>query len=290
MTFLAILFCLIFLAQVLLISIYYPWQFRRQIGSILEHHPPHEYPRLYPNASVDIAKVAPNALRLYWGLNLVVAAVGLSLIGLAAGLGYTPNPRGGMEVVVIAFAFLQMIPHLLAELSAAQLYRLMRRANRNTIRTAALEPRRIADFVSPVAVLGALLLFPLWMIVYLYRVGNDPWEARVIVTLLVVTGLHIMCVGGASQAMHGRKQDPHMSAEDRFTRIASVVRISVFTSIGVSLFLIATDSVRAFGLDVFEPAMTSVYVQLLAVLGATLAFRSNKISQMDFSVYRGETQ
>lgn len=290
MSLLTVFFYLVFLAQVFLISFYYPQKIRRRIEHIFANYPPATYPKLYPKSfHFDAAEAGRKGLRTYWYLNMLMVLIGLGLIAAATLSGYSPDPKGGDEAIVAAYFFLQMVPYMLAELSAVKLHKLMRQMSARNVRKADLRPRRLLDFVSPASVAAAILLYAVWMGFYLYGQGfGTPWEANVYITLVVVTAGNLLFAGVVAWAMHGKKPDPHLARKDQAKRIEATVKIAVFASIAISISLIATDVVRMFELDIIEPVLTSIYVQFITIFGTGLALRTTRVQTIDFDVYKAD--
>ena len=70
--------------------------------------------------------------------------------------GYKPRMIKENEhiLLVVFFFLLQALPHIIAEVSTYKWYKNMRSAHRTSKRTADLKPRRLLDFVSPMAMSG----------------------------------------------------------------------------------------------------------------------------------------
>ena len=98
----------IFLSQILLISVYYPSQVRRRVLHVLDHYPPQQYPKLYPDPLDVYAELARRTrLRTYKLANFAIAAMGLMALAAMLASGYRPDPKGGDEVFVVIYFFVQ---------------------------------------------------------------------------------------------------------------------------------------------------------------------------------------
>ena len=280
------LFYLAFLGQIVLVSLYYPGKLARRIAYVLDNFPQDQYPKLYPASSLIHGKGARRRLRLYSWVNYGIAAVGLAIMAAMAVSGYLPNPLGGDEVFVMMYFALQVSPLLYLSFKEYATYRMMRQAFTRTMRTADFSPRRLFDFISPAYVIAAILLYGLWLAFYLSGRAGGPWEPEVWITLVLISGMNLLYAGVAWQFIYGRKLDPYKAHADQLKQIESTVKVFVFSSIAISVFLMMTHAADRFALEVFDPPLTSLYIQLLVVLGVGVSLRTESIETIDFEVYR----
>ncbi len=290
MSVLLVFFYLVFLCQIFVISIFYPSRFVRRVSHIVENYPPSDYPKLYPKGyDFDTVRTATVGLKIYQWMNRLVALVGLAILGAMLWSGYQPDIKGGDEIFVLLFFGLQVTPHIFAEFSALKQYRLMRHANSNSKRTATLSPRKLFDFVSPILVGTAALMFIAWVAVYLYDAGlTTPWQTEVYWSLGSLTLGNLVLAAMVFKFIRGKKHDPYIAQEDQNRVIRGQVLTCVITSIAASSFLIIITAVRAFNLDIFEPVLNSLYLQMLFALALELTYRNAKVERIDFDVYRND--
>jgi len=283
-----LLFLIVFLSQIFLISVYYPMKIRRRILYILKNYPPSEYPKLYPAPfDHDAREAAKGGLKAYRNINLLIAAIGLAVLARGALLGYTPSPKGGDEIYVLLYFFLQVSPIFYLEFTWCKLHKRMREANTARARKADLNPRRLFDFISPAVFALAVVLLASWVTLFLYSEGFDqPWRWNVYVTLGAVTFANALMAGVAARHMLGRKLDPHMANKDRLLRIETIIKTSVFTSIAISVFLIINNLADTYALEVYDPVLMSVYFQLIAFFSFGLQILKFKVETLDFEVYK----
>ena len=288
MSIVTILFYLVFLSQILLISYYYQTKLRNRILYVLTNYPPAKYPKLYPRPYDCFAEEAgKKGLRTFRNINLFIAAVGLAMLVAAIRSGYSPSLKGGDEIFVLMYFMLQMSPFIYAEIRGFKQYKRMREVYVDRSRKADLNPRHLFDFISPAYIALAVLMYAASITYFLYNIGFDaPWEGEVYVTLVGVTGMNLLFVAMIAKNMYGKKIDPHQSSKDRLKRIEIVVKTTVFTSIGVSVFFMLTGLADEFELEVYDPVLTSIYVQLIALFGLGLEFRTARIETIDFDVYK----
>ena len=285
-------FYIVFLSQIFLISIYFPTVLRRRVLYVLDNYPPDRYPKLYPKPLDVYAEVtSERRLRVYRNANYVIAVVGLMILTAMVASGYRPDVKGGDEIFVMMYFFVQMAALLYPGIKEFQQHRLMRKAfAAGTIRTANLNPRRLFDFISPVYVTAAILLLGAWLAFYIS--GKDlsvAWEAEVYVSLVGITGMNLVFAGIVAKYLYGKKRNPHQAYKDQLKEIGLVVNSVVFTSIGMSIFLISADAADRYGLEIFDPVIVSVFIQLCVLFGIGLSVRTLKVEAIDFDVYKDET-
>ncbi|GJM10232.1 MAG: hypothetical protein DHS20C11_25080 [Lysobacteraceae bacterium] len=285
-------FYAVFLSQIVLISIYYPAKVRRRVLHILDHYPPDQYPKLYPDPLDIYAELARRTrLRTYRFVNLAIAALGLMVLAAMLVTAYRPDPKGGDEILVVIYFFVQMAPLIYAEVKEFNQYRLMRAAYSAPLRQADLKPRRLFDFVSPVYVFAAVVMYVVWMATYLFGLDPaSPWSAEVVLSMIGVTAMNVLFAWAIARAIGGKKPNPHQAHADRLKQIEVVTKSLIFGSIMVSFFLIVTQLADQHDWEIFDPPLTSLYLQLAAVFGIGLTLRSIKVDEVDFEVYKEKAQ
>jgi len=66
-----------------------------------------------------------------------------------------------------------------------------------------------------------------------------------------------------------------------------VIKAAVFGSIAMSSFFLLDEGLKQNDLAHLQPALWSLYFQIVAVFGIGLAYRKLKIENTDFDVYKG---
>ena len=280
-------FYLTFLSQIGLLSLYYPGKLARRIAYVLDNFPPEQYPKLYPVSSAGQSGEARRKLHLYRVVNRGIAAIGVAILAAMAFTGYRPDPLGGDEVFVMMYFALQLAPLVYLSIKEYAHYRLMRQAFRSTRRTAELRPRRLFDFIAPGYLAAAVLLYLAWLVFYLSGRLVGSWEFEVYASLALITGINLAYAGIVFRFISGRKLDPYKANADQLKQIAAIVKVLVFSSILISLLLMLTQAVDQYGLEVFDPPLTSLYIQFCVIVGVGVSLRTEPIETIDFEVYRG---
>lgn len=286
MTATLMIFYAVFLGQIYLISIYYPGKIAARILYVLDNYPPSDYPKLYPSDQ-NKPEVIRSKLGFYKAYNTVVASIGFAVLIAMLALGYRPSPKGGDEIFVMLYFFLQAMPLILISISEMRQYKLMRTTFVSQTRKADLNPRHLFDYVAPGYVVTAVVLYIGWLAFFLS--GNnfgmdDP--VKIFAVIALITGMNLAYVAIITFFIRGKKLDPYKGAADRNKQIESTVKALVLSSIGVSIFMMATQAADQYALELFDPALASFYMQLCIIFGIGLALRTEDVRKMDFEVYR----
>lgn len=269
------IFHVVFLSQILLISLYYPRTMLARMTYVFETYPPSTYPKLYPKPFAYYER----ARRTYRIMNRFILLAGLSVLGVM--LVY---PRSGEwdHVIALWFFLLQFIPVMLLDFSTLKALRLMRDADSRTTRKAELHPRRFFDFVSPAMIGGAIFTYIAFIILIAYvRQFGFPWFGGYW-NVFGVTMMNLFFVGIMFRRMYGKKLNPHQTHEDRIKQIQIMARILLFASIAATVFIALAVVLAAYDLRHVQPVAESLYFQLLAVV----CFQAYRIETLNFEVYK----
>lgn len=282
------LFYIILVGQVFLLSYHYPMAFVKRVEYILDNYPAKTYPKLYPSDVYvhpeDITRKRINGFKY---INFVIGLIGIAIIIAAIINDFKLNEKGSAAIFVTMYLLLQFIPHFMLEIYQFKHYKHMRELFATGKRSAELVPRNLSNFIPPFWVTFAVLLFIFNIILFLYYEGfGKPWTEEIYTTVIVSSLLNVMYFVIGYKVINGKKTNPFEAHIDQMTTIKSTVSAMVFASIMMSLFFIALNSVREFGLDKWEPLLMSVYFQLIIVFGLGHQLRSSKVEDLDFEVYK----
>ncbi len=292
MTAILFVFYLTFAGQIFLLSIHYPNQLANRISYVLKNYPPTEYPKLYPSGfTILTAGAKTSRLTLFKRYNQLVALLGGAILVAMLASGYRPADKGGDEIFVMLYFFLQTVPFIVIAFSEFRNYKLMHQAFQTTTRSADLRPRKLFDFVAPAYVVAAVLLFIAWATFYMSSAGDvATWTTEKYATLSIISGMNLAYIIIIWRAISGAKLDPYQAYGDQIKTIESITKTMVFSSIMISVFMILTQAADEYALEVFDPPLVSFYMQLCVVMGIGLTLRLTKIEDVDFSVYRAGTE
>lgn len=225
-----ILFCFVFLSQVLLISWFYP---RRVIGNsryVLQNFPPSTHPKLYPYPPEYLERWIRNVMRF----NLAMVVAGLLIVGLILGalLGawgggiFAPSRKQDwLDFIVVPFFLAQFVAGLIyMNSSRCKILLAMAKAPPPGVRTTELRRRRLVDFVSPALLLIAALTNVgfVGFVIYDYRHFELPGYKAVGVIASIACLLLVFSVS-ISIALRAPKPDPYQAQQDRSDTIRQSV-------------------------------------------------------------------
>jgi hypothetical protein len=293
------LFYGVYLAQILVVSLYLPDRVVQRARGLFATHPPAEFPKLYP---VPVATIE-RTLRIYRNSNLGVVAIGLALLAADGFSGYTidsawanwqegePYPIRNDRAVAFVSSLYTLLQCLLSiglfAYFESRYFRRMKATAPGRIRTAELKARRLFDFVSP-ALLGTAMAAYAAVAVFLLALDLPGNVAAIMIALLTLTNA---CMTGCSiWLLYGRRHDPYQAREDRARAMRQAWRGMVVASILLSaLYGIAGALIEV---ELFDYMLfaSSLFAQAVA------AFLAGKFSSVvlpfgpsNFDVYRADT-
>lgn len=274
------LFYLVFASQVVLISYYFPRRILGLARHVVDTYPPSGYPKLYAVP----AEAVETALSGYRKMNRFALLVGVAL--LVAGI-WGPGDelfRWNSGSVLALYMLVQFVPLVIATSTGFPFFSQKRKPDAGTTRKAELRPRRLFDFVSPALVGAAVAVYAAFvvLIVYVQQFGF-PWFGGYW-NIVGVTVLNLLFAGAIFRFLYGKAADPYQTYEDRARSIERNVKQLLYSSIVWTTFLALSISLRALGLGDLIPLVLSLYIQLVAVI----SFRSLRIDETNFEVYREE--
>ena len=277
-----ILFYIIFLSQIILISYYYPKKIIARISNVVEKYPPDAYPKLYP---VSLDKINKGK-KIYWVINLIILTIGLALMfvyGMLSG-EYQANQKHA-EGLPLMFGMVQFIPILLLEISGFKQFKLMRASDSRTSRKAELSPRRLFDFISPIALGFAVVLIFSYIIIDIY-INDFIWTSDIIIKIIALALSTILFICLTYWHLSGKKLDPYQANKDRINQIRFSIRSMVFVSAFLSIFMLVTSLIEVFQLAHLEIIVNSLYFQVIAFYGVGAMLKTISIENIDFDVYK----
>ncbi len=279
-----ILFYALFLSQIILISYYYPTQIIKRIDGVLKKFPPEDYPKLYPE-SIDNVIAGKKRYRL---LNQIILIIGLVLMGVYAFMsaGYEGDQKFA-EGLPLMFGMIQFIPFMLLEISSFRQFKLMREANKSTSRSAGLSPRKLFDYVSPIAVISAITLIFSYILFDLY-IHNFIFTLDIIIKIITLCLVHALFIGLTIWQLTGKRLDPHQTKKDRSQQTEFSLKSMASVSMFLSIFLIADSAVEVYQLGYLEIIINSIYFQVIAFFGIGGMLRTIRLDNINFDVYKAD--
>ena len=270
-----LIFHIVFLSQILVISYLVPSRIFGRMKYIFDTYPPSAYPKLYPRP----VEHYESARRSYRNLNAAILVVGLLIL---AALIVIPHDHDLGNAISIGYYFVQFIPLMILEFSSFKELKLMRNASPRPTRKAELRPRHLFDFISPLFFGLAVSVYVVFVAIILYlRQFDYEWFGG-FANIVGITLMNLLFAGIVLWHMYGKKQNPHISYEDRKKQIEAILKSFVFISIVATVFVLISVVLSALEIRHLLPIAMSLYLQVLAI--ATI--RAYIIDYRNFDVYR----
>ena len=269
------LFYAAFTAQILTISYFIPRTIANRMRAVLAEHPPETYPRLYPRSP----EFYESRRSMYRYANGFIVIIGLVVL---AALIATPHDYDIDNAVALIYFLVQAMPLLWLDISLRRELKLMRELDTRSTRSAALNPRRLFDVISPAllsAVVGVYLMF--WVFTTWFSQFGYPWFGGH-TNNLIITAMNVVFAAGFAWRMYGKKLDPHMSEHDRIRRLRSLASVLAMVSIAATLFAVLTIMLSAAEAKEYRPFAVSLYYQLIALM----SLQAYRFSARNVEVYR----
>ncbi len=284
------LFIAIFASQIFFLSYYYPKKFVGWMSYVLKTYPPEEYPKFYPKSyGFNTAEIMKRNFKVFKIMNFIIVLIGLAILVGMVKSNYTPAHKGGDEIFVLFYFLLQAIPHMYAEVFTYKHYKAMRDFSDEKVKKADLTPRRLFDYISPLYILTAFVVYCGWLVFFLSnQPASEPWRIEVYITLFTTLTLNTLYGIIIANLISGKKIDPYQAPADRFNMVRRNTKLLVISSIGMSLFIGITQAVDIYDLEVYDPVIASAYFQLIIIFGAGMYYRDPDMKTIDFSVYKTE--
>ena len=272
------LFYLVFIGQILLISVVQPRGIVARMRLLRQKFPPATYPKLYPKS----AEYYESKMLKYRALNTIIALVGAAIL---IALVLTARTGDWDHVIATAYFLLQVMPYLFLDFSSRRELQAMRDENTSSLRGASMRPRYVSDYVSK----GLLSLFVgvyiafVALVIYIDQFYY-PWFGGY-ANIVGVTVMFMLMAVALYWTIHGRKLDPHQTQADRDRQIKAYANIFVVVSIAATVFIGLSITMSALELTAFKSVMHSLYYQFLAVISV----RAYHVGFGDFDVYRKDS-
>ena len=291
-----ILFCFVFLSQVLLISWFYPRRVISRRRYVLQNFPPSTHPKLYPQPT----EYYERSLRNFSRLNLVIVVAGLLIIaglllgtlsGEWDGMIVTPWSASGEwdAAIVIPFFLVQVFASVSIELWSRKHYKAMAQSPPPRVRTTELRRRKLLNFVSPaMLVVAALTNVAFIAFVLYYRRFEFPWFTAA-GNIAGVAAMLLLFAAAVGISLRAPKPDPYQTQQDRTDLMRLVVKQALAFCIAIPVLSTTQLLIKLYDPELLEPVIASLYCQggALAMLWPLYSYRVDKV---DFDVYRRNAQ
>ncbi len=275
MNYFDLFFYIVLFSQIMFLSYYYPKRMLIRVHTIFNNYPPNEFPKLYPESIDKYKKLA----KRYQIMNHLIIVLGF---GLIMWFYFTPRTGEWDHVILFWYFMFQFIPNMGIELWSRKTHKAMRLLNQDAQKEAALQPRRLTDFVSK-EFLGTV--FAIYVIFVVFNVYIDqfnyPWFGGYL-NVLLISGAYLFFGLIIYRAMYGKVQNPHQSYEDRKTDIQTIIRQILSIAIAATLYAMLQISMKAYGLESFKAISLSLYFHVIGFL----SMQWPHLAFINFDVYK----
>ena len=176
---------------------------------------------------------------------------------------------------------------MVLEFSEFGQYKMMRKANVATTRTADLRRRGLFDLVSPVLVVLAVSLIAGAILVDLYvHQFTIDWGHDTIQRAIVLIITNLLMAGLSAWLLYGKKLNPHQSPDDRNKQISTNLHSFLYVSMAMSVFFMMQAAEDVYDLNFLAATLVTLYIQAVAFLSLGHGLRKQKLEDIDFEVYK----
>jgi len=272
---------LIFLSQIIIISAYLPKMMLNQLNNVFTNSPPQHYQKLYP---MPIEQIKQYSSRFLW-MNITVTFVGLAILFHLVFSGNKEMLDWDTQSVITLYWMIQFIPYCYAVVKSKNYFSLMKKQSNETKRKAEFKPRRFFDFISPVLITFAGMLYLCFIGLVIYFVQNPFDGFAGYWNILFISLMNIflsICIFGN---FYRKKSNPHQTQENSNFKTKLTLHLLVLASIGGTLFISTAFVLSAFDLRHIIDIVHSFYFQILVVF----SLHSYRLDKINFNVYKNET-
>jgi len=276
------IFYLLFLSQIVLFSVYFPNKIYQRMRYVITHYPSENYPKLYPKPVGKYHRFH----RRYQLANWLITAVGVITLCLSMAF----NSGGEYiepQILVWMFFMVQFVPVMLIEVSEFSQFKMMRTADKSSVRSATLSPRNLTHFIA-VKWLYLTLFTALSAVFYGFYLEEFTIdiEGSAVYAAGIILLLNTFFSGLIYWHLYGKKLNPHQTETDRQKQISAAIKSLVFISISASVFLMVTLSIKEYQLDNLAPLAMTLYLQAIALFSLGNAIGSIKVDEINFDAYK----
>jgi hypothetical protein len=252
-----------FTVQILAMSVLHPAWFIRYVRAKATEFPAERFGQLYPG--VEHGATLERYLKLYRGLNLGIALLGLLLLGwLFNHMQRADWYDGPVKLLTLAYSMLQLLPLCIASFFAIRYGKLLKKLL-EAKRTAVLQRRGLFDFVSPFAVFVAVLGYFLF-VAYMFYIAQNPFPgfAGPLINIVAATLICASQAFAVYKMLYGRKGlETHAV---RMYMIGLGVKACVYISILITVSLSLDFTLKLLDLPRWQPFAGSVHYVFFAFL------------------------
>ncbi|HKE97041.1 MAG TPA: hypothetical protein VKB34_22220 [Povalibacter sp.] len=248
------------------VSVLVPSGFIRSIRAKTRTIPTEHFAAL----GIDFDRIQARYLARYRVVSVVIAVVGVLLLAwLSNYMLHTDWHRNTVTALVFGYAMLMSPPMIHISRLQYKYYKQVRNAFPDGKRKATLQRRRLFDFVSPMVVSLAVLAYFLFagLVIYLRQhpfPGFGGFANLGIITIMYAFNAFLIF-----KQMYGRKH-PLQTQEDRVLTLGAKIRLYVYLTLFIVVFVSLRLTLSALGLNQWAPFSQCVYVLVIALFAYLL--------------------
>jgi hypothetical protein len=224
---------------------------------------PEEYfTQLFP--SVDRHQSTEQFVVRYRLAHAALAVVAALLLGWLVVYMQRPDwDRRWVVFPVVAYFVSQWLPMFFTAIMGIKHMKALKVFLQHAKRKAVLKRRGLFDFVSPVAVFSAALVYILFVA---FVISSQAEVVAALVFIGAVTLEYALSALSIYKMLYGRRSDPFETNEGRLHTIGMRVRSSVYISIAIALFMAFAVAVTLLGLDRWMPFALALLLTLITFI------------------------
>jgi hypothetical protein len=258
-----------FAVQILVVSVMNPARLIKHLRGWVANFGSARFNELYPD--FDYAQWANRFAIWFRAANFLIAVCGAMLLGWLYTLGRNAEWVDEVTKPVVAYYFLQMSPMILLGLyGVVRYHKVLLRPTQEVKRKATLQRRGLFDFVSPVAVLVAVLgyfayvAFAIYLDLVVHQ--NATLSRSCLAAIGAVTLVYAVNAFIVYKYLYGRR-NPLVTHEGRVHTIGVRVKGSVYSCIAVVGFIALMGTLSQPDLRNWSPFALSVFFVIITLLG-----------------------
>ncbi|MBT3425148.1 MAG: hypothetical protein HOJ61_05880 [Gammaproteobacteria bacterium] len=282
----SIIFYALLTSQLVLMSFYFPRRIHQRMQTAFYTYTPDQYPRLYPKPASYYERLHQN----YRLANQLLLILGCSVMMAMLAIDFDLSAKHA-QMVPWAIFMIQMMPQLALELAEFKQLKLMRQSDQRTTRKAELSPRRLFDIVPrPLFTVTIIILTVSFVLDAFMNDFNIGFDTSTFYRWLILGLGNMGFALGAWWLIYARKKNPYQSGTERKLQARANISSMLYVSIGMSLFVVISETIDTYELVRLSPAAMSLYCQLIAMASLSTMLNTLRLDRLDFEVYREEPQ
>ena len=282
----SIIFYALLTSQLVLMSFYFPRRIHQRMQTPFYTYTPDQSPRLYPKPASYYERLHQN----YRLANQLLLILGCSVMMAMLAIDFDLSAKHA-QMVPWAIFMIQMMPQLALELAEFKQLKLMRQSDQRTTRKAELSPRRLFDIVPrPLFTVTIIILTVSFVLDAFMNDFNIGFDTSTFYRWLILGLGNMGFALGAWWLIYARKKNPYQSGTERKLQARANISSMLYVSIGMSLFVVISETIDTYELVRLSPAAMSLYCQLIAMASLSTMLNTLRLDRLDFEVYREEPQ